>query len=138
MVLKGAFAPLGMFLLAATISIAFLPLTILIGFPWLVGIGIWYAGLWWAGRVERPGEMAAVWVTYLSFILVLYGILIGFDASALAGATQAEKRFGRKVAYVGAAIAGAAVVTAYALDVRRRVMGEKPDPGFPLDDLARG
>jgi hypothetical protein len=137
-VLKGAFLPFGIFLLATTVCLVFLPFAILIGYPWLIGIGFWYAGLWYAGRVVRPAQVAAVWVAYLGLILILHGILLGFD-TALAGAppTAEEKRFGRMVAYLGGAIAGVSVVAAYATEIWLRIVGEKPDKGFPLDDLAR-
>ena len=75
-------------------------------------------------------------MTYLGLIVLLHGILIGFD-TALAGAppTDAEKRFGRRVAYAGGAIAAFFVVIAYAIELRIRFVGKKLDKEFPLDDL---
>ncbi len=65
--------------------------------------------VWMGFESVRAGELvvlvAAVWVTYIGLILVFYGIVVGSDTST-AGASPEEKRLGRAVAYIGAAIAG--------------------------------
>jgi hypothetical protein len=137
-VFRGAFLPLAVTLVVTAGSLILLPLAILLGYPWLFGIGIWYAGMWYAGRVAKPAQVAAVWVTYLGLIIILHGIVIGFD-TALAGAPPSEeqKRFGRKLAYAGGVIAAVSVVAAYAIELRSRCVPAK-DPGrIPFDDVTR-
>jgi len=77
-----------------------------------------------------------VWAAYLGLILILHGIVICFD-SALAGTpTIEQKRFGNRLAYVGGAVAGVAVVFAYAIDLRQRAVKMEAVKPNPLDDLA--
>jgi hypothetical protein len=106
-----------------------------IGYPWLIVIAATSAARWNAGRLDRPGQVAAVWATYLGLILVLHGIVICFD-TALAGAspTAAEKRFGTWLAYLGGAVAGVGAATAYAIDLRRRSRKKETAKPLRLDD----
>jgi hypothetical protein len=73
-------------------------------------------------------------LTYLGLVVVLHGILIGFD-TALAGEppTPETKRFGRTGAFLGAALAAISVVAAYALEWRHRSIAAKLKKGVPLD-----
>jgi hypothetical protein len=133
-VFQGAFKPFGIFLIVVAVSIMLLPLAVLIGYPWLLGIGVWYAGCWFAGRVPRPAQLATVWVAYLGLILVLHGILIGFD-TALAGEPPSPeaKRFGRRLAYLGGGIAAVSAVAAYALERRHGSKAANSKKDVPPD-----
>jgi hypothetical protein len=134
---RGPFLPLACFLGATAVCTIFLPFALLFGYPWLIGIAIWYTGRWMLGRLEKPAEVAAIWTAYLGLILILHGAVISFD-TALAGTppTAAQKRFGNRLAYVGAAIALTSIIVAYTVDLRRRIMARRAAKSAPLDDLA--
>jgi hypothetical protein len=119
--IKGPFLFLAVLLAGTVVCQIFLPLAVLVGYPALVLIGLWYTTRWLAGRLERPSEIVAVWIAYLGLILTLQGILLCFD-TALAGQspTAEQKRFGTWLAYLGGAIAILAVILAYAIDLRLR------------------
>ncbi|WP_165247267.1 hypothetical protein [Paludisphaera soli] len=95
--LRGPFGCLGAFLIGVTLTVVFLPLAFLVGYPALAALGLWYLARGVLGRLERPGEVASIWTAYLGLILILHGIVLGFD-TPLAGAppTPEEKRFGAR------------------------------------------
>jgi hypothetical protein len=136
-VVKGPFLFLALLLIGTVVCPLFLPLAILLGFPVLFFIGLWYAGRWLTGRLERPAEVVAVWAAYLGLILTIQGILLCAD-TALAGASPSaeQKRFGTGLAYLGGAVAVASVVAAYALDLRRRAAHKKAVKPGMIDDWA--
>lgn len=123
-------------LLAMLACPIFLPLAPLLGYPALFvrGASLWFR--WSVGTLKRPGQVGSVWAMFLGFVMILHGIVLCFDTS-LAGAppTAEAKRFGNRLAYLGAAVAGTAAVAAYALEPGRWRTREgiaKPDP---LDDV---
>jgi hypothetical protein len=134
-VLRRSFAPLGLFLLVTAVYTILLPLAILIGYPWLIAIGVWHAGRWFAGRLERPAQTAAVWVAYLGLILILHGIVLCFD-TALAGTspTMEQKQFGTRLAYSGGAVTALAVIVAYSLEFTGRTYTKHSGKPDLLDD----
>jgi hypothetical protein len=136
-VVKGPFLFLALLLLGTVVCPIFLPLAVLLGYPVLVGIGLWYLGRSLLGRLETPAEVMAVWSAYLGLILTIQGILLCAD-TALAGAPPSaeQKRFGTGLAYLGGAVAVASVVAAYALDLRRRTAHKKAVKQATLDDWA--
>jgi hypothetical protein len=136
-VVKGPFVFLAILLLGTLVCPIALPLAILLGYPALVFIGLWYAGRALAGRLERPAEVIAVWVAYLGLILTLNGIILCTD-TALAGTSPSleQKRFGIWFAYLGGAVAVTAVVAAYTLDWRRRAAHKQAVKPTLLDDWA--
>ncbi|MFO0952694.1 MAG: hypothetical protein U0835_16410 [Isosphaeraceae bacterium] len=134
--LRGPFAMMAVLIVGVVTCPIGLPLAVLLGFPMLLGIAVWYVSMALKGRrVDRPLQIVAVWSAYLGLILTLQGIMLAMD-TALAGAppSEEEKRFGRMVAYSGGTLAGAAVVAAYALEWRYRSAG-KPKAAA-IDELA--
>lgn len=132
---RGPFVLLALLFLVTLVMPLFLPIIVLFGYPMLAGIGLWLIARGLVGRLERPAEMAAVWMTYLGLILAVHGILIAADIS-LKGAppSEEEKGFGYRLAYAGGTLAGLSVVAAYGLDLRNRRVTKAVKPG-PLDDL---
>lgn len=134
--LKGHFLPLATFLLATVICPFFLPLAMLFGYPWLIVIGVVQGRRWYAGHLQKPAQVTAVWVAYLGLILILHGIAICFD-TPLKGAppTEEEKRLGTGLSYLGGVVSTVSVVVAYVLDLLRPSVRGIKGKAAPLDDL---
>lgn len=132
---RGPFACMALLLLGSTVTLIFLPLAVILGYPTLLAIALYYFGRWVVGRLADPVGVAAIWAVYLGLVVCLHGILICFD-TALAGAppTPEEKRFGTNLAYVGGALAVAAVISAYALEAGgRHAKPKTADANGPLE-----
>ena len=91
MIQRPSFVVLGMLLLATVACPLSLPLAPLLGYPALVVIAVRLTLEWLEGRLERPAQAASTWGVYLGLVLILHGVLIGFD-TALAGAPRTPAR----------------------------------------------
>jgi hypothetical protein len=123
-------------------TIIFLPLVLLVGYPVLLIIAVFFLPRWFLleGRglfSRRLAQLVCYWTICFGLVVMTQGILIAMD-SALKGPppTPEEKRQGRTIAYSGAGISALAAVGAYVFQPWNR-RGRKvviPD----LDELPAG
>src|SRR5262245_38798705 len=119
--LQRPFVLLAVLLLATLVCPISLPLAPLLGYPGLLVIGCGLLGKALNGELERPGQKAFIWMTYLGLVLILHGVVLCSD-TALAGAPPGagQKRIGQGLAYAGAGLAGIGAIVAFLLDPGRR------------------
>jgi hypothetical protein len=129
-------------LLGFIATIIFLPFVLLVGYPVLLMIAVFFLPRWFLleGRgllSRRLAQLVCYWAICFGLIVMTQGILIAMD-SALKGPppTPEEKRQGRMIAYTGAGISGLAAVGAYVIQPWNR---RSRKAGIPeLDELPAG
>ena len=126
--LSPPFLLLAIVLILTSLTLVFMPLGVMFGYPFLLVIGIIFLAKWSLGRLPCASSTAAVWLTYLGIVVCLHGVILSTD-TALAGAplSMAELQFGKTVAKSGGALACGAAIAAILLDRRwrRRIIQNK-------------
>jgi hypothetical protein len=125
------------------------PIILILAFPTLIGGGLWFTGkavfLLARTALRRDGndlcrglQAAGFAVLCIGFLLILKGVVMSIDMS-IAGAPPLfeEKAEGKRLAYLGATIAGVSAVVAYVLDLLARALSPDVAKKKSLpDDLA--